>query len=146
MVDAAKSAGVNLFIWSALESFSNLSAGRLSHVAFFDSKAVVTAYAKSSNIPLAIVQAGYYATNIFDAVPFALKPQPDGSYTFRLPMAGTTRVPLIDVEADYGLYVRAAIESPAPAGSEILSGRLISMNEIIAQLAEGTLHLSSLIF
>ncbi|KAJ7502703.1 NAD(P)-binding protein [Mycena galericulata] len=139
MVDAAKSASVKLFIWSALESFNTLSAGRLSNVAFFDSKAEVTAYAKQLGIPLAVVQAGYYASNLFDGVAYALKVQPDGSYLFRLPMAGTTRVPLIDVETDYGLYVRAAIESPAlGAGSEVLSGRLISLDEIIAQLAEFT--------
>ncbi|KAJ6573142.1 NAD(P)-binding protein [Mycena vulgaris] len=141
MVDAAKSAGVKLFIWSALESFTVLSAGRLPHVDFFDSKAEVTAYARASGIPLAIVQAGYYATNIFHAVPYALHAQADGSFAFRFPMAGTTRVPLIDVAADYGLYVRAAIESPSlGAGSELLSGRLISFDEIIAQLSEVTGH------
>jgi hypothetical protein len=57
-------------------------------------------------------------------------------------MAGSTRAPLIDVESDYGLYVRAAIESPAlGAGSEVLSGRWISVDELIdeliAALAEG---------
>ncbi|KAJ7671736.1 NAD(P)-binding protein [Mycena rosella] len=139
MVDAAKAVDVKLFIWSALEPFGTLSQGRIPDVLFFDSKAEITAYAKSSGIPLAIVQAGYYATNIFDGVPYSLKAQPDGSFAYRLPMAGTTRVPLIDVEVDYGLYVRAAIELPAlGAGSEVLSGRLISLNEIIADLAEVT--------
>ncbi|KAJ6573162.1 NAD(P)-binding protein [Mycena vulgaris] len=135
MVDAAKSAGVKLFIWSALESFTALSAGRLS-------PPEITTYARASGIPLAIVQAGYYATNILDAhAPYALHAQADGSFAFRLPMAGTTRVPLIDVAADYGLYVRAAIESPTlGAGSEVLSGRLISLDEIIAQLSEVTGH------
>ncbi|KAJ7112053.1 NAD(P)-binding protein [Mycena crocata] len=131
MVDAAKSAGVKLFIWSALESFNILSGGRIS-------RADVTAYAKSSGIPLSVVQAGYYASNVFESVPYALTVDADGSgYTFRMPMAGTTRVPLIDVEEDYGLYVRAAIEDPnLGAGSEVLSGRLISLDDIIAQLAE----------
>ncbi|KAJ7457704.1 NAD(P)-binding protein [Mycena latifolia] len=139
MVDAAKSAGAKLFIWSALEPFGALSGGRLPHVAFFDSKAEVTAYAKASGIPLAIVQAGYYATNILEAVPYALSAQTDGSFAFSLLMAGTTRVPLLDVAADYGLYVRAAIEAPTlGAGSEVLSGRLISLDEIIAHLSEVT--------
>ncbi|KAJ6548025.1 hypothetical protein B0H10DRAFT_1969392 [Mycena sp. CBHHK59/15] len=54
-------------------------------------------------------------------------------------MAGTTRVLLIDAAADYGLYVCAAIESPAlDVGSEVLSGRLISLDEIVAHLAEVT--------
>ncbi|KAJ7228126.1 NAD(P)-binding protein [Mycena haematopus] len=139
LVDAALAVGVSLFVWSALESFTALSGGRLSRATFFDSKAVVSTYARASGIPLAIVQAGYYASNILDIAPSALKPQTDGSYLFCLPMAGSTRVPLIDVESDYGLYVRAAIESPAlGAGSEVLSGRLTSIDELIAGLAEVT--------
>ncbi|KAJ6535771.1 NAD(P)-binding protein, partial [Mycena capillaripes] len=132
MVDAALAAGVSLFVWSGLESltalstgrlsFTDLSAGRLSLVAFFDSKAAVSDYARASGVPLAIVQAGYYASNVLRAAPYVLRPQADGSFLYCLPMAGSTRVPLIDVESDYGLYVRAAIESPAlGAGSEVLS-------------------------
>ncbi|KAF8157417.1 NAD(P)-binding protein [Mycena galopus ATCC 62051] len=137
MVDAALTAGVSLFVWSALESFTALSAGRISRVAFFDSKADISEYARASRIPLAIIQAGYYATNMLREYP--LRPQGDGSYSFCMPMAGSTRVPIIDTESDYGIYVRAAIESPAlGAGSEVLSGTLTSMDELIAGLAEGT--------
>ncbi|KAJ6480483.1 NAD(P)-binding protein [Mycena vitilis] len=139
MVDAAVAAGVTLFVWSALESFTALSGGRISGAGFFDTKAKISDYARASGIPLAIVQAGYYAVNIFEAVPFALQPQADGSFLFRLPMAGSTRVPLIDVAFDYGLYVRAAIESPTlGAGSEVLSGQMTSVEELIAALAEVT--------
>jgi uncharacterized protein YbjT (DUF2867 family) len=147
MVDAAQHVGVKLLIWSGLESFSALSAGHLRNAGFFDSKAEITAYARASGIPLAVVQAGYYATNIFDAIPYALKAQTDGSFVFSMPMAGRTRVPLIDVERDYGLYVRAAIESPSlGAGSEVLSGRMISFEEIIAQLSDGESSILSMRF
>ncbi|KAJ7910724.1 NAD(P)-binding protein [Mycena leptocephala] len=147
MVDAALAAGVSLLVWSALESFTTLSNGRLSLVAFFDSKAAISEYALASGVPLAIVQPGYYATNILESAPFALEPQAGGSYVYRLPMSGSTRVPLIDVESDYGLYVRAAIESPElGAGSEVLSGRWISVDELIAGLAEGAQFLSQQTF
>ncbi|KAF7351829.1 NAD(P)-binding protein [Mycena venus] len=137
MVDAAVSAGVSLFIWSALESISAMSSGRITGVAPFDSKAAVTAYARDSGIPLAIVQAGYYGDNVLLGYP--LQPQADGSLLYSLPMPGSTRVPFIDVEADYGLYVRVAIESSAlGAGSEVLSGHLMSVDELIAGLAEFT--------
>jgi uncharacterized protein YbjT (DUF2867 family) len=147
MVDVALAAGVSLLVWSALEPFTTLSNGRLSLVAFFDSKAAISEYALASGVPLAIVQPGYYATNILESAPFALEPQAGGSYVYRLPMSGSTRVPLIDVESDYGLYVRAAIESPElGAGSEVLSGRWISVDELIAGLAEGAQFLSQQTF
>ncbi|KAF8212784.1 hypothetical protein K438DRAFT_2167707 [Mycena galopus ATCC 62051] len=137
MVDAALAVGVSLFVWSGLENFTTVSGGRFSHAKFFESKATITDYARASGIPLAIVQAGYYTGNLFDTATFGLKPQSDGSFVYSLPMAGSTRVPLIDVESDYGLYVRAAIESPElGAGSELLSGRLTSIDELISGLAE----------
>lgn len=136
LVDTAKAVGVKLLIWSGLESLTSLSGGKFSHAEFFDSKAEITAYAKQSGVPLSVVQAGYYATNIFNAF-YAFKQQSDGSYLFCLPVPSSTVVPLIDIPHDYGTYVRAAIESPTlGAGSEVLSGRLISLGDIIAQLAE----------
>ncbi|KAK7002205.1 NAD(P)-binding protein [Favolaschia claudopus] len=142
MIDTALQTGtVSLFIWSALESFGTLSSGRIPNVKFFDSKAIITEYARASGIPLAIVQAGYYASNILDicAMGSALRPQDDGSFVFSLPMKGSTLLPVIDVERDYGLYVRAVIEEPGfGAGCEVLSGRLTSMEDMIAGLGEAT--------
>jgi uncharacterized protein YbjT (DUF2867 family) len=86
MVDASLAVGVSLFVWSALEPFTALSKGRLSLVAFFDSKAAISEYALASGVPLAIVQPRYYATNILESAPFALEPQTDGSYVYRLPV------------------------------------------------------------
>ncbi|KAF8214034.1 NAD(P)-binding protein [Mycena galopus ATCC 62051] len=125
LVDTAKAVGVKLLIY-----------GRHPEVGFFDAKEEVTEYAKNSGVPLSVVEAGYYASNIFEA-PYALKKQPDGNYIFGMPVAATTQVPLIDVAYDYGIYVRAAIENPALGpGSEVLSGKLISFGEIIATLSE----------
>ncbi|KAJ6561541.1 NAD(P)-binding protein [Mycena vulgaris] len=136
LVDITKAIGVKLLIWSALESLSALSGGKFSRVAFFDGKSEITEYAKQAGVPLAVVEAGYYATNLFEAS-YALKKQPDGSYVFGLPVPASTVVPVIDVAHDYGLYVRAAIEHPAlGAGSEVQSGTLISFGEMIAKLSE----------
>ncbi|KAJ7755982.1 NAD(P)-binding protein [Mycena metata] len=136
MVTTAKDVGVKLFIWSALESLSAPSGGKYSSVGFFEAKHEITEYAKSSKIPLAVVPAGYYASNVFEAS-YALKKQADGSYVFGLPVPASTQVPVIDVAYDYGLYVRAAIENPAlGAGSEVRSGTLISFGEIVAQLSK----------
>ncbi|KAJ7368786.1 NAD(P)-binding protein [Mycena albidolilacea] len=136
LVDTAKALGVKHLIWSGLESLSTLSGGKYSRVGFFDAKSEVTEYAKSSGVPLSVVEAGYYATNIFEA-PYALKKQPDGSYVFGLPIPATTQIPIIDVAHDYGLYVRATIENPALGpGSEVLSGKPISFGDIVAKLSE----------
>jgi hypothetical protein len=138
-VDTAKTVGAKLLVWSALESFTELSNGRFANVPHFDSKAEVTRYAKSSVVPLAVVKAGYYMTNVLEGLQ-GLKAGPDGTYVFGLPVAGSMLVPLIDVESDFGMYIRVAIESPTlGAGADIRSGRLISFEEIIAQAAEGAL-------
>ncbi|KAK7062137.1 NAD(P)-binding protein [Favolaschia claudopus] len=111
-VDTAKLVGVKLLVWSGLESLSALSNGKFSRVGFFDAKKAVTEYAKSTGVPL-------WELRLWAAYP------------------PTTQVPLIDVAHDYGLYVRAAIEDPSSGtGSEVLSGRLISLGEIVATLSE----------
>ncbi|KAJ7129238.1 NAD(P)-binding protein [Mycena epipterygia] len=136
LVDITKDVGVKLLIWSGLESLSTLSGGKYSRVGFFDAKSEITEYAKRSGVPLSVVEAGYYATNVFEAS-YALRKQPDGSYVFGLPVPATTAVPVIDVAYDYGLYVRAAIENPTlGAGSEVQSGKLISFGEMVAKLSE----------
>ncbi|KAJ7657285.1 NmrA-domain-containing protein [Mycena polygramma] len=135
--------GVSLFVWSGLESFTKLSGGRISGAAFLDSKAAIFDYARASGIPPAIVQAGYHTTNVLSSVSYTLQPQADDSFLYRLPMTGSARVPLIDVESDFGLYVRAAIESPTlAAGSEPLSGQLVSLDDLIAELTKGKVLLA----
>ncbi|KAF7325086.1 NAD(P)-binding protein [Mycena kentingensis (nom. inval.)] len=139
IVDAAKhsSPSLKLFIWSGIESVTELSGGRLSNAKFFDSKAAVTAYARDSGLPLAVVEAGYYMDNIFNAVASALVAKGASAYTFGFPMAKGTLLPFIDVAGDYGLYVRAAIERPElGAGSEVLSGTILEIGDAIRQLAE----------
>ncbi|KAJ7445155.1 NAD(P)-binding protein [Mycena galericulata] len=136
LVDAAKFVGVKLLVWSSLESFTELSNGRYNGVTFFDSKAAVSAYARQVGVPVAVVIAGYYMTNILEHLPH-LKKGPDGAYVLGLPASPETLVPFIDVEADYGRYVRAAIESPALGpGAVVRTGRLISLKDIAAQVAE----------
>ncbi|KAJ7353404.1 NAD(P)-binding protein [Mycena albidolilacea] len=126
MVDAAKAAGVKLFIWSALESVSEVSKGKYIHVDHFDGKGEITAYAHASGIPLLIVQAGWYMTNFlfFDAM--AATKEADGSYTLGLPVSADTVVP--------------GIESPVfGPGTEVLaSSEDFTLGELTAQLAQIT--------
>lgn len=47
--------------------------------------------------------------------------QEDGSYVFAFPMAVDRKLSLLHAAADYGAYVRGAIESNVPVGGEVLA-------------------------
>ncbi|KAG8842652.1 hypothetical protein FRB96_004940 [Tulasnella sp. 330] len=138
MVDSAKAAKVKLFIWSNLESPAKWSKGQLTAVWPFDSKAEITDYLRESGIPHALVPAGGYFSNFFGGA-LALVKQPDGGFTLTKPCPATTVVPIVDIPHDYGTYVRAVIENPGMgAGSELLTGTMISYEDQLAQLSQFT--------
>jgi hypothetical protein len=102
MVDAAKAAGIDLLIWSALEPVSNISKGKYAQVGHFDSNGQITAYARASGVPLLIVQARWYISNFFLSDAMAPTKEADGSYALGLPVGPDTIVPVIDTLHDYG--------------------------------------------
>ncbi|KAJ7026720.1 NAD(P)-binding protein [Mycena alexandri] len=118
MVQAAMAAGVELLVWSPLESVINISKGKYAHVDHFDGKAEVTDYARQSGIPLVIIPAGWYAINHVRSNAYIPKKQVDGSYVLGLP----------------------GIECPAfGPGTEVLaSGEDISVREMAVQLGQIT--------
>jgi len=138
LVDAAEAANVRLLVWSGLPSYKELSDGKYVHVYHFDSKAEVTQYAKDRGIPFANVMAGAYMSNYKDFS--APQKQEDGSFVITGVGAPESVLPLIDAHHDYGLFVRAAIESPVGTNEgEWLAGtEVISMSDIAKQLADGT--------
>ncbi|KAK3669790.1 hypothetical protein LTR78_010307 [Recurvomyces mirabilis] len=109
MVDAAKTVGVELFIWSSEPSVTKASKGTVTKVSHFDSKAEVSEYARSAGIRVVDVHVGGYMNNF---TTFS-KPRPagDGSYMIASTWNPTARMPLIDTFHDAGLFVRQAIES-----------------------------------
>jgi hypothetical protein len=138
MVDAAKAVGVDLLVWSPLESVVNISKGKYIHVDHFDGKGEITDYARKSGVPLLIVPAGWYSINHVRSNAYTPKKQADGSYVLGLPVGPNTVLPVIDTAHDYGLFVREGIESPAfGAGTEVLaSGEDISVQEMADQLGQ----------
>jgi len=135
----AKAAGVDLLIWSGLESISKVSGGKYTLADHFESKAAITEYARQSGVPLAVVQAGSYASNFTGLL--VPRKQADGSFVVAVPFGSSTVLPVIDMVQDYGIFVREAIESPAfGPGSEILTyGELITVGDCVSQLAESAL-------
>ncbi|KAL8286960.1 hypothetical protein RQP46_003966 [Phenoliferia psychrophenolica] len=137
LVDASIAAQISLFLWSSLEPFNALSSGRYP-CDFFDSKAEVTAYLKTKSLPWANVPCGLFATAFTSGVSGPVR-QNDGSYVLRLPAKASTRIPVLDPIKDYGKYVVFAIEGEGlGAGSEVLSGRLTSMDEIVEGLSKAS--------
>ncbi|EJD43515.1 NmrA-domain-containing protein [Auricularia subglabra TFB-10046 SS5] len=111
MVDAAKAVGVKLFIWSGLESFSKATNGRFTRVVHFDGKAEVAEYA-FTQLSAVDVQAGFYMTNL--ATMFSPRELDDGSLVWDHPFMGSQNLlPYIDMDRDFGLFVRYAIETPS---------------------------------
>ncbi|KAJ7241470.1 hypothetical protein C8J57DRAFT_1561318 [Mycena rebaudengoi] len=140
LIDVAKAVGVGRFIWSGLESVIKVSNGKYSNVHFFNGKGEITEYGRNSGIPFINVQAGWYASNFYKLDAMKPKRLADGTYKLSLPVGPNTILPVIDTAHDYGLFVRKAIESPEfGPGSEILtSGEVISIGDMVSQLAEIT--------
>ncbi|KAG8889480.1 hypothetical protein FRB98_004165 [Tulasnella sp. 332] len=137
MVDAAKAANVKLLVWSGLPGYDEISGGKYKNVHFFDSKAIVTAYAKHVGLPFASVEAGVYMTNYVAVAP--PKKQADGSYAIILPVAPDCVAPLIDTANDYGLFVREAIESPKGHQTEIFAySEMLSYADVAKTLGDIT--------
>ncbi|KAI5477612.1 hypothetical protein MNV49_006099 [Pseudohyphozyma bogoriensis] len=139
LVDAAKAAGVKLFVLSGFESPANISGGKHSNVPQMEGKASITTYAKSSGIPLAVVSPGTYLSGfVTQMVP--RKHTEDGPYVLALPAAPSTLLPVLDTERDYGAYVVEAVEVPGfGAGSEVLAAsEYISLEDIATQWSEVT--------
>ncbi|KZV78226.1 NAD(P)-binding protein [Exidia glandulosa HHB12029] len=135
MVDAAKAVDVKLFIFSGLPHVSKLSGGKYGNVQHFDGKGEIAEYARSQ-LPTVDVQAGYYMTNLTNPL-VALTKVEDGSYLWERPTSGDPRFPYIDMEHDYGLFVRYAIESPEynkGGGTIHTYGELVRTSEAAATL------------
>ncbi|KAM0755446.1 NmrA-domain-containing protein, partial [Meredithblackwellia eburnea MCA 4105] len=108
LVDAAKAAQVKLLVWSGLEDITKASHGKYPHVAFFDSKAIVTEYAKSVGIPLAVVTGGFFMSNLQTMM--VPQKQEDGTFLLTLPISKETPMAVINASKDFGAFVVSAIE------------------------------------
>ncbi|KAK4054052.1 hypothetical protein OIO90_003697 [Microbotryomycetes sp. JL221] len=115
LIDAAQQANVKLFVWSGLPAVCNISGGKLTKVHHFDSKAAITEYAQQSGVPLSTVMPGCYASNFLGGLgPHVV----DGGKhaKWQLPVSPQTKIAILDSAADYGTFVREAIESDKVGG------------------------------
>ena len=64
MADAAVAEGVNFLIWSSLPNVTKMTAGKLSGVKHFDSKAEVESYIRGLSIKSAFYMPAFYMQNM----------------------------------------------------------------------------------
>jgi len=140
LVDAAKHVNAKLLVWSGLSSVTDCSGGKYTKVEHFDSKAIVTAYARETGVPTADVQAGFYAENFSTTGLKMINKGPDGSLFILFPVDPETLMPIIYLSKDFGMFVRKAIEDATQgAGATIhTSSELLSVKDICAQFEEVT--------
>ncbi|KAF8587043.1 NmrA-domain-containing protein [Ramaria rubella] len=123
MVDAAKAAGVEHFVWSTLDS----SVFKAKH---WESKAAVDDYLRKSGVP----RTSLYTTFYFENFSGSMRPEKrsNGTYDFALPLITDAPFAMFSV-ADTGAYALAAFLQPEAwlnkdmrIASEFLSIREIS--------------------
>ncbi|KAJ7813562.1 NAD(P)-binding protein [Mycena olivaceomarginata] len=139
LIDAAKSGGVSRILWSGLPYYNKISGGKLVHAYHFDSKGIVTEYARQSGVPFVELQAGLYGS-LFNVVPVLLAKQDDGRFAMPWPVKPTLKIPYIDISRDYGLWARYLLElSTFPDGSSIVThSEYITIQDMAQQLAKAT--------
>ncbi|KAK0671279.1 NmrA-like family-domain-containing protein [Cercophora samala] len=134
LVDAAKEAGVQHFIWSSLLNITKLSKGKLPNVYHFDSKALVEEYAREVGLPATFFLAGAYMSNLPGAA-FRRDAQADNAWTFSLPVSDQAVQPVFDAAADTGKFIKAAVLNR----DKVLGKRLLGATDYLthAQIVEG---------
>ncbi|KAF4443721.1 nitrogen metabolic regulation nmr [Fusarium acutatum] len=135
VADACKTAGVKQLIFSSLLDTKKISNGRLAHIKHFEGKAEIEEYIRQINVPATFVLPGFFASNLFTSI----RKNKDGSYGWALPANGDkAKVPLFDVNADMGKFVKAAIKNfPGTINKRIFAATdYYSPNRIISEFSE----------
>ena len=134
-VNAAKSAGVQHFIWSTLPNVETISEGKI-HVPHFTDKAKVERLVSDAGFAYhTFVIAPFYYQNLLGAM--APQAQADGTAGWALPLDPERRVIHMGDITELGRIVAGAFAQPELAGRGEhlpLVGDFLSFNEVVATL------------
>jgi len=120
LIDAAKEAGVQFFVWSSLPSATKLSGGKLTNVHHFDNKAVVKDYLHASGLANATIEAGWFAECLWMFYPHSFV-KTDIGYELPAPKFGPDTLQEITwAERDIGSSVLAILKNYQDRKDEIL--------------------------
>lgn len=112
IADAVFAAGVKHVVWSSLPHAKELTGGKLAHVDHFETKVEVESYLESNKskhgTAVSYVLPAVFMSNIKNLI----NPGPDGQLALALHIdPKTTRIPLIDINADTGKWVAGVLEA-----------------------------------
>ncbi|KIX03250.1 uncharacterized protein Z518_06802 [Rhinocladiella mackenziei CBS 650.93] len=122
IVDACKEEGVKHLVWSCLPHVEKMTHGELTKVEHFDSKAEVAEYAEKvkGDMMVSNFMPGFFMSNLLGMI------QPDpktGIPTLARPWNPTqTWVPMIDIQADTGLFTAGLFAAGAAADGVYVQG------------------------
>jgi uncharacterized protein YbjT (DUF2867 family) len=137
VIDAAKTAGVQHFVWSTLPDVEVISDGKY-HVPHFTDKAKVDALVKAAGFPhYTFVVAPFFYQNLLGNL--APQKQQDGSTGWTLPIDPDARVIHMGDITELGDVVVGALAQPAVAGTGQylpLVGDLLSFSDVVSTLNE----------
>jgi uncharacterized protein YbjT (DUF2867 family) len=135
-VGAAKSAGVEHYIWSTLPNVAEISGGEYT-VPHFTNKARVNPVVENAGFrSFTFVEPPFYYQNL-DSPMYPAPPGPDGTPTWSVPMKADARGIHMGDITELGNVVAGAFEQPDAVGSGqylSLAGDLLSWNDIVATL------------
>ncbi|KAJ6088374.1 hypothetical protein N7486_009635 [Penicillium sp. IBT 16267x] len=116
VADACKAEGVKHLIFSSLIDVTKASNGRLVHVTHFDGKAEVERYIRQTSLPASFVMPGIFTTELLNLI----HKQEDGSCILATPTTTQSPAPFIDIVADMGNFVRAALLNKPNSGANTI--------------------------
>ncbi len=135
VIEAAKAAGVQHFIWSTLPNVEAISGGK-QHVLHFTDKAKIDAMVRVAGFPHhTFVVAPFFYQNLTSHL--APQKQQDGSMGWTLPIDADARVIHMGDITELGDIVVGALAQPTLAGSGQylpLVGNLLSFGDIVSTL------------
>ncbi|KAJ5622912.1 hypothetical protein N7490_011517 [Penicillium lividum] len=136
VVDACKSEGIKHLIFSSLIDANKESNGRLVHITHFDGKAEIERYIRQTGLPASFVMPGIFTTELFNLI----HKQENGSYTLATPTTTQSPAPFIDIVADMGNFVRAAILNKPESGASTIyaSSNYYKFDDIPSQFEAAT--------
>ncbi|CAG8237963.1 unnamed protein product [Penicillium salamii] len=138
VADVAKESSVQHLIFSSLLDVTKESDGRLKHVPHFDHKAHVEQYIRSTGVPATFILPGYFMNNYTSFG--MLRKGEDDVYTLAYPIGKDALFPLIDIAADMGKFVAAALKNRSETiGAQILAAaEYYTTTRVLAEYEEVT--------
>jgi uncharacterized protein YbjT (DUF2867 family) len=135
-VEAAKTAGVEHYIWSTLPNVASISDGKF-NVPHFSNKAKVNDAVSSAGFKwFTFVEPPFYFQNLNTPM-YPKNPGPSGTPTWSVPMQSDARGIHMGDITELGNLVAGAFEHPDTVGNGqhlSLSGDLLSWDDIVATL------------